>query len=118
MENQNNIRFISKFVLLVMLFAAVSICVIQNADAFDTLAVMKVIGFKANGNVLLLNSDNQIMPEVEPPKFKLEKGNTVIVNINVKYENGNLMIERIRIDDVLEKGKDKKKPASSDSMGI
>jgi hypothetical protein len=118
MENQNNIRFISRFVLLVVLLAAVSTSVSQKADAFDTLALMKVIGFKENGNVLLLNSDNQMMPEVEPPKFRLEKGNTVIVDINVKYENGNLMIEKIRIDDILGKGKNKKKPDSSDSKGI
>ncbi len=118
MEKQSNIRFISRFVLLVMLFAATSIAVTHKAYGFDTLALMKVIGFRENGNVLLLNSDNQVMPEVEPPKFKLEKGNLVIVDINVRYGNGNLMIERIRIDDILEKGKDKKKPASSDSMGI
>ena len=118
MEKQNNIRFISRFVLLIVLFAAISIAATHKAYGFDTLAIMQVIGFKENGNVLLLNSDNQIMPEVEPPKLKLEKGYLVIVDIKVKYENGNLMIKRIRIEDILDSRNDKKKPASTDSKGI
>lgn len=118
MEKQNKFRFISRFVLLMVLFAVTSIAVTHKAYGFDTLALMHVIGFKENGNVLLLNSDNQVMPEVEPPKFKLEKGNLVIVDIKVKYENGNLMIKNLRIDNVLDSRNDKKKPASRSSKGI
>lgn len=118
MEKQNNTKLIGRFVLLMVLFAAISIAATHKAYGFDTLALVQVIGFKENGNVLLLNSDNQVMPEVEPPKFKLEKGYLVIVDIEVKYENGNLMTKKIRIDDVLDSGNDKKKPASTGSMGI
>ena len=118
MKKQNKFRVISRFVLLVMFFAVVPISATKDVYAFDTLALMQVIGFNENGNVLLLNSDNQVMPEVEPPKFKLEKGYLVIVDINVKYENGNLLIEKIRIDDVLEKGEKQKNPASMGLKGI